>query len=567
MTTFVAVNKKCIYMKKNLLALLMATAGLGAMAAMPQPSQRTEMRPAPQLHAPAAERISRSLSQGVISVAPAGESVYCSNQAVGYEQYAWGDGVSTMDDVARYGQLVRTSAGDVYYSNFIPAFPCFNFAKGVEKDGVITFDLPQCIYEGYDYDGAPLYLYAQMMNVIAVGTDVTAIVDSDVTSVSFTVADGKLTADIPAGQMLGLTYADGSWTNYGVTAMEITEMTGVEKVAAPEGATFESWQFIFSADGLVADEGIFADVALVGDELYVKNFLEGMPEATFKVKIDGEKAVFESDQYMGGEPYMGTNIFLTAGYGVLDEGDIFPWLYKRDSLTFSYDATTKTFKSETDYGLFGNIDIRDEIYYYYLYSYANPVVKPYDPDFVPAAPKGPIYVGMMAYMPEYDMGQIYFYLPTIDVNDNMLDTSRLYYNFMVNGCVYELYPDEYLGLTEEIEDIPWSFTDDMWEIYGEGVYRYFTYRIVDFDSIGIQQFYLTEDGERLYSDVMNIYPDGTSDVTSGILDQLGDNASIVGVEYYDLQGRRISNPASGSIMIQRAIMSDGTSRCEKQIAR
>ncbi|MCC8119368.1 MAG: hypothetical protein LIP09_11580 [Bacteroidales bacterium] len=554
-------------MKKNLLTFLMAVAAIGAMAEMPQPSQRVEARQTAKLVAPTEARMSRSLPTEVITEAPAGQSVYCTTGATGYEQYAWGEGISPISGEKLYGQLVTTDNGEVYYSNFVPAYPVFTFAKGVEADGVVTFDLPQCIYSGLDYDGSPLYLYAQMMDVTVSGADVTATVNAEATSIEFTVTDNGMVANIPSGQMLGVTYADGTWTNYGVTTMEVEKMVGVEKVSAPADAEFESWQFVYSGDFLIADGGILADVAIVGDELYVKNFLEGMPEATFKLKIEGDKALFESDQFMGGDPYMGTNIFLTAGYGDIPEGAVFPWFYKRDSMELSYDAEAKTFKSEVGYGLFGNIGVRDEIYYYYLYYYANPILKPYDSEVEPAAPKAPIYVGMMEYMAEYGMGQIYFCLPCIDINDNFLATDHLYYNFLCNGCIYELYPDEYFGITEEIEDIPWLFTDDMWEIYGEGVYRYFTFKIASFDSIGIQQFYLTDDGERLYSDIMTIYPDGTSDVTSGAESLINENAAEVGVEYFDLQGRKIANPISGSIMIQRKVMSDGSSRCEKRIVR
>lgn len=553
-------------MKKNLLTLVMVTAAIGAMAMTPQAAQRLEARKADtKLEAPAQARMSRSMPTDVITETPAGQSVYCTVDATGYEQNYWGEGVESLSGEKYYGQLVRGDNGDVYYSNFIPAYPIFNFVKGVEKDGEITFQLPQCLYEGYDYDGSPLYLYAQILDVVG-DYDVTATVNPDVTSVSFTVTNTGLVANIPEGQMLGITYADGSWTNYGVLTMNVTEMKGVEKITAPENAQFESWQFLFSSDGLVADHGVLADVAIVGDELYVKNILEGMPEATFKAKIEGGKAVFESDQYMGGEPYMGSNVFMTAAYGEVEEGDIFPWFFKRDSMTFSFDESTKTFESEVGYGLFGNIGQRDEIYYYYLYSYANPIIKPYDPNFEPAMPKGPIYVGMMEYMPDYGMGQIYFYLPSIDVNNNMLDTDRLYYNYYVDEDLYTLGPDEYEGLETEITDIPWSYTDPMYEVYGYGVYRYFTFKVADFDVLSIQSFYLKEDGTRLYSDTMNVYADGSSDIT-GISKVENAPVQVLSVEYFDLQGRKLAAPVSGTIVVQKAVLSDGTVKCAKKIIK
>lgn len=50
---------------------------------------------------------------------------------------------------------------------------------------------------------------------------------------------------------------------------------------------------------------------------------------------------------------------------------------------------------------------------------------------------------------------------------------------------------------------------------------------------------------------------------AGVDDIESDDATVVSTDYYDLMGRRISSPVSGTVVIEKSVMSDGTVRVTK----
>lgn len=156
-----------------------------------------------------------------------------------------------------------------------------------------------------------------------------------------------------------------------------------------------------------------------------------------------------------------------------------------------------------------------------------------------------------------DMMFIEFTLEPFDTDGNLLDTSRLYYNLLVDDNLFTFYPDQYTYLTEEITDIPYDFVDG-WDIYVEGTKRTVYYTTTGVDTWGIRAIYVEDDGSKVYSDITRI-----ASAASAVKGIQGHAAAQV--EYFDLNGIRVNNPGKG-IFIRKAVDKDGMTSFSK-IAR
>lgn len=160
----------------------------------------------------------------------------------------------------------------------------------------------------------------------------------------------------------------------------------------------------------------------------------------------------------------------------------------------------------------------------------------------------------------YGYAILEFRLPVVSTEGNLLDKDYYFYNIIIDDEPMEFYPDEYPTLTEVITDIPYNFSDpieggiatsDMYVMTG-------THTVViydgGYDTIGVQGIY-TVDGVTNYTDIVYYS-------TVGVKEVADQNREVNAVEFYDLTGRRISNPSNG-IFIKKTTFTDGTSKVAK----
>lgn len=151
-----------------------------------------------------------------------------------------------------------------------------------------------------------------------------------------------------------------------------------------------------------------------------------------------------------------------------------------------------------------------------------------------------------------------FTIPTVDVNGKELNTSLLYYNVYYNDKPYVFTPTLYSGLTENLTDVPFNFTESNYDFKGSknGV------QTVDFydkgwQKIGVQSIYLGNYKRSTSNIVWVTNTNGIGDVT--------DAAKVVKrINCYDLTGRQVPESASG-LIIKRIDYTDGTTRTLKVI--
>ena len=160
-------------------------------------------------------------------------------------------------------------------------------------------------------------------------------------------------------------------------------------------------------------------------------------------------------------------------------------------------------------------------------------------------------------------GSIYFTFPNINANDQLLDTSKLYYRFYVDGEPFVFYSDEFEGVEDGTEEIPFDFTNqNNLGRYGTANLTHFIYfSFTGYESLALQTVYI--DGDEEYaSDI--VYVVGGD---PGSVDTLaGDAAEPVATAWLDLSGRSVANPASG-LYIRVRTYADGSRKAEKVIVK
>lgn len=181
--------------------------------------------------------------------------------------------------------------------------------------------------------------------------------------------------------------------------------------------------------------------------------------------------------------------------------------------------------------------------------YFRPELAPYTE--VAGKPAKPEITDFMDYDDDYGYGGVQFYLTRASEDGNYLNPSKLYYNMYLDEEKYTFYPNEYPKLTEDLTDVPYSYSGTVLVSYGDNhiVYFYTT----GFNKLGIQVIY--KDGDRRYEseiawlDVANYLNIDHASVKG--------NALVVDVTYTDVMSRRVNAPVKG-LYLKTATLADGT---------
>lgn len=535
---------------------------------------RQAMAHGPRLNMPAAPRVSRVAPAGaqvrkkaapsaadIISNRPEGTSQMYTVSSTGYYVF-WGyifpsetkgaaieiitgtDGKSYMSTPitsVAMGTWIECSVSDdkVIVKGGQPVFDN-SYENGDEMvDEVYTLDA--CAYTVYEEDGETYEDY------VVTGSN------EYVFNVS---ADGVLTPEDPE-LLLGLcwdmpvseTETERVWIGYGDYDYVFEPFNETVKTF-PEGAEPEQWACI------QGEGGHFASVYVDNEsgKVYVGNLLSGYSAVIEgELSADGKSVSFPESSYMGVS--YGLHCFLHPAVAEEVYDDYYEEYYTDffpldEPLTFSYDAETKTMVSESAIAV-TNSDLTDEASWYVVSALESAKLQLQNrkPGTPPAAPND------LAEEPGGDYPYVKFNLPQLDVDGNLLDTSRMYYNVFVDGDVFVFYPDEYIKLEEELENVPYDFNDE-WDIIGGSVshtvYTYWKY----IDTWGVRQFYVEDDGSVTASELVEV----NSNAAVKALDSVQDGRAV----YYNVNGLRVDNPGKG-LYIKRVTNADGSVRTVKTV--
>jgi L-rhamnose mutarotase len=226
-------------------------------------------------------------------------------------------------------------------------------------------------------------------------------------------------------------------------------------------------------------------------------------------------------------------------------------------LVFSYDAEAGQLTSNQE--IFINGD-ENELYYYEWFTNMSMTKL----NEVAATPATPV-IGSFKYTEGSTMsfGRLSYEIPTVGTNGEALLTSKLSYQIMIDkdGQVQplKLTTDLYEALTEDMEIIPYNFSDDY------DIYNYVIYlnqpkdEIFSWKKVGVKSIYSaageTHESQIAWFDLENY--------VTGINATAADKGDV---RFFDLQGRAANGSAKG-MLLKQTRLADGNVKTVKVIRK
>ena len=356
-------------------------------------------------------------------------------------------------------------------------------------------------------------------------------------------------------QIWGATYNNSWQNNYGGDWALTIEPLNEQLITPPATATKSQYTVTSKSDPSPRIVEVMTD----NNDIYVKGLFKAEKLANTWVKLtkQGDKAVMSTNQYLG--------ITKKTDFKKYDsdksEYHTFAAAFENEektaeNLEFSIDATGKLTTSKllrTSLGRASNDNITGEDY---IESYEGLTLTPYVQKEV-GAPATPEYFYLTS-TPNYDNTsneiKLAFYVKNADVNGNVLDPEKMYYNVYVNGSTE---PFKFKKGTnynymeqEELVNIPFNYKDK----------NNYDFKVVD--NLRILHFYdssitrlkvvmvYESDGKKYSSE-----PLVATLPTDGI--ESANFSKTTTEKYYTVDGRQIQKLQKGLNIIKS---SDGTTR-------
>lgn len=314
----------------------------------------------------------------------------------------------------------------------------------------------------------------------------------------------------------------------------------------------DSWRIV-STNG----DGQMCSVAIDGNDFYVRHLADELPDAVIKGTLQDGKVTFPNKQFMGVAEKYGSNYlyFLGADYDFeYDEyfGTMTRYTINGQDVVLDWDADKQTLTEPTDGKGFIINGALESIYLFK--GFAKPVIAIQSEADLNAAPLPPT---VEAYIPGSGdfAGFVKITYHLTNVNQAILDPSRMYYSLYVNGEKITFTPSLY-GVAEPTDEIPFSYTDNInGSIYSTSLGAMIDIYQDDIKTIGAQAIYLAADNTKYYSTV------DTMQVAA--LQTIEAEKPVRTTRYYDLQGRPLLNPTPGTLTIKVETLTNGTTRATK----
>lgn len=340
-----------------------------------------------------------------------------------------------------------------------------------------------------------------------------------------------------------------------------------ELTTLPEGAPVEEWVFRHSngTENLIQ----MVNVAIADDKIYINRLSEYDPELAIVGTIKNGKAIFPTSQYLGHHSdfflFFASSTYtqetVETEYGAYEKIEF----YYTPELEFDYDAQKKILSVPDGISFVlhcGDNIPQNEMFFNYFTPSLHPRFNLYVEKSI--RPKDPI-------IEEYDdskwkilgYNSIKLNIPLEDIEGEFIKPENMSYQlFTKTGGeiqTYILQADDYTKLMEDMETIPYNFTDEQDILKGgEKILLWQT----GFEDIGVQSINCS-DGKEVRSNRIWLKA-GKEEV--GIDEVTPDTRTVKEVTYYSLSGMRLSEPASG-ISLMQVIYTDGTVETTKVYRR
>ena len=472
------------------------------------------------------------------------------------------------ETVDGFGTVVYGDNNEIYFKDILSNANTETYVKGEIEGDVINMSLPQTVYYYDDY-GYGLNLSVLKYTEWEENGTMSASYElcEDITNVTFTIdpADGGISLNLPEGDpeeyMLGLVYTDDStWCGYGDFYQEYMPVD-IEFYSMPEGVEATTYTLINETYGYPVN------VAIDGDYVYFQGLCEYFGNtAVVRADYDATTGIASIPQDQNVGIYGGTYLITTKV--VLD--DLEEELVLAPE-TMTYDLVVDLANKKITSKYYEGFQTQPYLCFnaasdrvYYLDLLRNIVMQ--IQDSYAGTPQNPYDLFIDDYYYDY-YGFVDFYFSTSEVSTtgDLLLAEDLYYEIYVDGDLmeFEYDPDldAYYGIEGVVTEIPYTLNNG-WDIYASGQTRDVGLYFEGYDTLGVRMIYKYE-GNTTYSAIVTLDVN-SGEITTGVKGINGQN--VVKAEYFDLQGRRISNPDNG-IFVQRNTMSDGTIVTRKVVKR
>ncbi len=511
----------------------------------------------------------------VIDVQPEGELKTYTRSGTGCMSFQ--SSVYIVSQQGRVMDVVYAPDGKtVYMKDPISRASTFgHWIKGKIEGNQLTFPLYQCVMY-YEEDAFGM-MTASLVKKESVDEETgqhysTYQVDLDAKSVSFTVNEKEGTIALNGTDggkaAYGLIYTDDfTWT--GFLDYESVYRPQTDKVTVlPAGLKTEEWSYSY-VDTHDAQKNRVVNVAIDGNKIYLQGLLASDSKNAIVGTITDKKAVFESNQLMG----VNQNVFVyfsggtftreekENASGVTEVSYVFQ---EKPQMVFDYDAEARTLTSTDNDAIIYNSGRTTESLYYQQTDLKPSLAYFEEHAAVPADPV--ITEFNEDYFDEIGYAWISLSIPTKDVEDNFISPDKMAYQLFVNMGdhveAYTLYRGMYMFLNEDMDILPYNFTDN-YDIQ-EGGKRIRLYQS-GFADFGVQTISYAGNKECRSNRVW--VKAGVEHGTStgiAIPEKLTDK-QVADIVYHNLNGVRIPRPQQG-VTIETTIYNDG-SRATRKIVR
>lgn len=321
-------------------------------------------------------------------------------------------------------------------------------------------------------------------------------------------------------------------------------------VEAPEGTKFELWNLMYGAQARAIS------AAIVGDKIYLKGTCstKSVEDALVVGTISGDKAVFETNQYMGiAEDRNSLCYFVTGALEPNPYNSEYKSFVAKDNLAFNYNAEKKVLEGIDKAFLFSTN--KETVLFFQVIN--NPVVAVPDYNAPQAPPMPPMNVKFWDEVSGIPNAyEIDFDFPAYDENYCLLDPRNLSYQLIINGEPFTLDKTYYPRLTKPITNIPYEMSEN--EIFSNGYqHALIFYDNIPFDTLGLRTCF-TRGVNSYYSEIVPV--EVREAVETINIDE------VKTCEIFDLSGRRVQNPAPG-IYLKKYTLTDGRSIVRKEVIK
>lgn len=443
-------------------------------------------------------------------------------------------------------KIVFGENNDVYFYDILSDAGLGTYTKGTMSGETITVELPQLAYFSDDYGYGYELTLLKYNSIKKQFRPVEGSVEFDVFD------DGTLVLNLPGDAneyALGFIYTDDEEYAGLAEFSMVYEPADLNIATIPEDVTLETYYY---------NDGVFGYPVQVGfdaNNLYIQGLCYDMGKDNVIVgSLNGNTAEVAQDQCLG--VYGGYFIY-TKCVVLNDAMDDFELDADDAVCKLSVDRTNKviSYGEDTDNYLIFNAAL-DEVYYLTFFEdlYIN------TQETMAGTPQNPFDLYYTDdYYEWYGYYSFMFSVPNVSTEGNVLDNNCLYYRVYIDGELYEFVPDEnywmYVDLPAPTTEVPFDFTNDNDFYFWGAIDREVGIYDENISTIGVQSVY-KYNGVTTESDIITI------DATA--VEAIFNNADVVKTEYFDLNGRRILNPAKG-ICISRSTMSDGSVKTVKVV--